>query len=175
MQFIAVDVFINLFTLFVFNYKALFADGKDRTCLKIEVPDYCLNIFGSIFGVVFCLLIKKLILGSKTNSQNMRKFPCAVWSVKTFPHMDKEETFFFFFLDIGMVWLFVDSYIFSWYCKLSWIELFSFYLQQCLSIDLFSYWTPGHSQKGPMNKVCLSVRMCSWNWLFSFFWNSAWC
>ena len=50
------------------------------------------NIFGSMFGVLFCLLIKKLILGCKTISQSMRKFLWAVWSVSTFPHMGKEET-----------------------------------------------------------------------------------
>ena len=33
---------------------------------------------------------------------------------------------------------------------------FSCYLQQCHSIDLSSYRTPGHGQKGYMNKVCLS-------------------
>ena len=49
------------------------------------------------------------------------------------------------------------------------------YLQQCHSIELFSYWTPGHGQKGTMNKVCPSVRKFSWNWLLSFFRNSAWC
>ena len=39
-----------------------------------------------------------------------------------------------------------------WYAKLSCTELYSCYLQQCLSIDLFSW--PG--QKGHMNKVCPS-------------------
>ena len=42
------------------------------------------------------------------------------------------------------------------YAKLSCIEFYSCYLQQCLSIDLFSYRTPGHGQKGHMNKVCPS-------------------
>ena len=41
------------------------------------------------------------------------------------------------------------------YAELSVTE-FYFYVQQCHSIDLFSYRTPGHSQKGHMNKVCLS-------------------
>ena len=41
------------------------------------------------------------------------------------------------------------------YAKLSCIEFYC-YLQQCLSIDLFSYRTPGLDQKGPMNEVCLS-------------------
>ena len=42
------------------------------------------------------------------------------------------------------------------YAKLSCIEFYSCYLQQCHSIDLFSYRTPGHGQKGHMNKVCAS-------------------
>ena len=40
------------------------------------------------------------------------------------------------------------------YAKLSCIEFYSCYLQQCLSIDLLSYRTPGHGLKGHMNKVC---------------------
>ena len=42
------------------------------------------------------------------------------------------------------------------YAKLSCIEFYSCYLQQCLLIDLFSYRTPGHGQKDHMNKVCPS-------------------
>ena len=42
------------------------------------------------------------------------------------------------------------------YAKLSCTEFYSCYLQQCHSIDLFSYRTPGHGQKGHMNKVCPS-------------------
>ena len=42
------------------------------------------------------------------------------------------------------------------YAKLSCTELHPCYLQQCHSIDLFSYGTPGHGQKGHMNKVCPS-------------------
>ena len=45
-------------------------------------------------SVLFCLLIKKLILECITIWQNMKKFPCTVWSVSTFPHLDKNETFF---------------------------------------------------------------------------------
>ena len=66
MQFIAIEVFIYLFTVFIFKYKALFVHVKDRACLKIATPAYCFNIFGRTFGVLFCLIIKKLILGSKT-------------------------------------------------------------------------------------------------------------
>ena len=42
------------------------------------------------------------------------------------------------------------------YTKLSYTEFYPCYLQQCHSIDLFSYRTPGHGQKGHMNKVCPS-------------------
>ena len=91
MQFIAVKVFTYLFT--IFNYKVLLIWVKDRACLKIAIPAYCFNIFGSIFGVLFCLLIKKLILECKTVWKSMRKFPCAVWSVRAFPDMDKKKIF----------------------------------------------------------------------------------
>ena len=40
------------------------------------------------------------------------------------------------------------------YTKLSFIEFYSYYLQQLLSIDLFSYRSLGRDQKGPMNKPC---------------------
>ena len=42
------------------------------------------------------------------------------------------------------------------YAKQSCTEFYPCYLQQCHSIDLFSYRTPGHGQKGHMNKVCPS-------------------
>ena len=42
------------------------------------------------------------------------------------------------------------------YAKLSCTEFYPCYLQQCDSIDLFSYRNPGHGQKGHMNKVCPS-------------------
>ena len=42
------------------------------------------------------------------------------------------------------------------YGKPSYIKFYSCYLQQCPSIDLFSYWTPFCGQNGPMNKVCTS-------------------
>ena len=54
--------------------------------------------------------------------------------------------------------------------KLSCIEFYSCYLQQYLTIDLLSYRTPIHGQKGHMNIVCASfIWKFSWNWLFSFF------
>ena len=56
MQFIAIEVFIYLFTAFIFNYDAVCV--KDRACLKIAIPAYCINIFGSILGGLFCLFIK---------------------------------------------------------------------------------------------------------------------
>ena len=67
MQFIAVEVFICLF-----DCKALFVCVKDRTCLRMAIPAYCFSIFGSSFGALFCLLIKKLMLECDTISQSMR-------------------------------------------------------------------------------------------------------
>ena len=64
--------------LFIIDYKALFVCVKDRTCLTIAIKAYCLNIFGLIFGALFCLLITKLIIGSKIILQSMGKLPCAV-------------------------------------------------------------------------------------------------
>ena len=62
------------------------------------------------------------------------------------------------------------------YAKLSCTEFYSCYLQQCLSIDLFSYRTPGSGQKGPINKVCLSFCLEIFLELtLQFLWNSAWC
>ena len=42
------------------------------------------------------------------------------------------------------------------YAKLSCVEFYSCYLQQCLSINLFSYRTLGRGQKIHLNKVCSS-------------------
>ena len=78
MQLTEVEVFTYLLTVFIFNSKALFVCVKDRVCLKVVIPAYCFTIFGSIFGDLFCLLIQKIIVGSKTIWKSMRKFPCAV-------------------------------------------------------------------------------------------------
>ena len=45
------------------------------------------------------------------------------------------------------------------YSKLICTEFYFCCLQQCLSIDLFSYRIPGHDQKGHMNKVCQSFSL----------------
>ena len=50
----------------LFDYKALLVCVKDRTCLRMAIPADCLSIFGSIFGALFCFLIKKFILGCDT-------------------------------------------------------------------------------------------------------------
>ena len=99
MQFIAVEVFIYPFTLFIFNYKVLFIWVKERACFKNSKTSLLLQHFWCLV----LLLIKKLILGSKTICTSMKKFPCAVWSVRTFPYMDKEETFLSWKQHIGMV------------------------------------------------------------------------
>ena len=44
----------------------MFACVKDRTCLRMAIPAYCFIIFGSTFGALFCLPIKKLILECDT-------------------------------------------------------------------------------------------------------------
>ena len=44
------------------------------------------------------------------------------------------------------------------YAKLNCTEFYSCYQQQCHSIDLFSDRSPGHGQKGHMNKVLLFRR-----------------
>ena len=81
-------------TVFIFNIKPLVVCVKDRVYLKVAMAAYGFNVFGLIFGVLFCLFIKKLIIGSKTVRQSMRKLPRAVWSVRTFPNMDKKKLFF---------------------------------------------------------------------------------
>ena len=81
----------------LFDYKALLLWVKDRPCLRMAIPAYCFSIFGTIFGVLLCLLIKKLILVCDTIWQSMRK---------TFPNMDKEEIFLSWELHIDTVWIF---------------------------------------------------------------------
>ena len=97
MKFMTVEVFIYLFLfIFIFDYRARFVCVKDRTWLRIEKPVSCFNIWESLFGTLFFLFDRKLTLESKIIWQSMRKFPCTVWRVGTFPHMDKEETSFIF-------------------------------------------------------------------------------
>ena len=95
--------------LSIFDYKALCVCAKDRTYLRIAIPAYCFNIFGSIFGFLFCLLIKMWVLGSRSIWESIRKVPSAVWSVRTICHIDKEETVFYWKLHIGMVWMFLNK------------------------------------------------------------------
>ena len=97
MQFIAAEVFICSF-----DCKAFFVCVKDRTCLRMAA--YCFCIFGSIFGALFCLLIKKIILECGTIWQSMRNFLWAFWSVSTSPHMDKEEKRNFFLENCTLIW-----------------------------------------------------------------------
>ena len=79
MHILAIETFIYLFIcLFIFDYRVPLVCVTERTCLRIAIPAYYFKIFGSIFGVLFCSLIKKLMLESKTIRQSMRKFPFAV-------------------------------------------------------------------------------------------------
>ena len=72
---------------------------KDSTCQRVATSSIC----RSIFGVLFDLSDRMLTLESKTILQSIRKFPCVVWSVGTFPHMDQAETSFLK-LHIGRAW-----------------------------------------------------------------------
>ena len=87
-------IYLSVYSIYIFNFKVLFICVKDTACLKVAKPAYCFNIFGSYFGAFFCLLIEKLILGSKSIWESWRKFSFAVWSVRTFPHLDEEKHFF---------------------------------------------------------------------------------
>ena len=55
---------------------------------------------------MFCLIIKKLILGCKTIWQSIRKFPCAVWSVSTSSY-GQRRNIFSWKLHTCMVWIFL--------------------------------------------------------------------
>ena len=48
----------------------------------------------------------------KPSDKVLRKFPCAIWSVKTFPHMDKEETFFLENYTLAWSEFLLDNYLF---------------------------------------------------------------
>ena len=51
--------------LIILDYGALSVFVMNRTCLRKAIPAYCFNIFRSIFGLLLCLLDRKLILASK--------------------------------------------------------------------------------------------------------------
>ena len=53
--------------LSVFDYKAQFVSKKDEKCLRITIAtkSYCVNIYPSMFGVLFCLLDRNVILGER--------------------------------------------------------------------------------------------------------------
>ena len=85
----------------LFDFKTLFNCVKYSTCLRTAIPAYCFNTVGSMFGVLFRLLIKHLILGCKTLTK-YEKVSMSRWSLSTFPYIDKEETFLSWKLHIGM-------------------------------------------------------------------------
>ena len=114
-QFVAVEVFIYLY-VFVFYYKCLFVCETDTACPRIAKPAYCFIIFRSVFGLLFCLRDRKLILGSKPTWQSMRKLPSTVSSAETFSQMDKERTLFFHenCILVCVLKLFLDNYPFKY-------------------------------------------------------------
>ena len=58
-------LFCFVLPVYLFLIIELFAFVKERNYLRIAMPVCCDNIFGSIFGVLFFLLTRKLML-SKT-------------------------------------------------------------------------------------------------------------
>ena len=104
MQFIAVEVFIYLFI-----WLASFA------CL-CKIPAYCFSIFGSIFGALFCLLIKNLILECDTIWQSMRvstsslkcEYISSYWqrNISWKLHIDMVWIFYTFSLDLK-IWTYI--------------------------------------------------------------------
>ena len=50
------DIYLSVYLYFIIK---LLVCVKDSVCLRIAIPAYCINIFGSIFGILFCLLIGK--------------------------------------------------------------------------------------------------------------------
>ena len=83
-------------------YSSLIIELKGRAT---AIPAYYFNIF----GVLFCLLIKKLMLENKTIWQSLRKFQCAAWRETPFPHMSKEGIFFSWKLRSDF---FLDNYLY---------------------------------------------------------------
>ena len=87
-------------SLYLIIKLCLFVQRTGR--LRIATPACCFNIFGSIFGVVFCFLIKKLILGCKTIWQRWESFydQFEVWV--HFPIWTKEKHLFL--VNCTLVW-----------------------------------------------------------------------
>ena len=81
---------------------------KDRTCLRMAIPTYCLCIFGSIFGDLYFLLIKKVNIIrvwhylTKYEKVSMSSLKCECIS-----SYGQRKLFLFWKLYIGMVWIFI--------------------------------------------------------------------
>ena len=100
-QLIAVEVFIYQ-SIWLWSFVCLckiqnMSKNGNKSIASVFLHQFLVPIFWSI---------KKLILECGSIWQSMRKFLWAVWSVSTFPHMDKEETFLSWKLHIDMVWIF---------------------------------------------------------------------
>ena len=64
LQFITLEIFIYL-PVYLYRTVELCLLVKE-TAIEKQYQPTALTFFGSVFGVLFCLLIRKLILGSKT-------------------------------------------------------------------------------------------------------------
>ena len=58
LQFIAVEVIIYS-RLFIFDSRALSVGVTGTACLRMGILAHCFKIFGSLFGLLFCLRDRK--------------------------------------------------------------------------------------------------------------------
>ena len=93
-----------LFTVFIFNCVCV---CKRQSMSKNSDTCPLLQDSGSIFDVFFSLLIKKLLLGSKTMWQSMRKFPC-----KNIFSYGQRKNFFYLKTAYWYRLIFLDNYLF---------------------------------------------------------------
>ena len=66
---------------------------------------------------------------------------------KLFQSLKNEATWVYIWVSLWINWICRSMK----YGQMSCIQFYSCYQQQCSTIDLFSYWTRGWTQKGPMN------------------------
>ena len=99
--------------LFIFDYKALLVCVKNRTCLRIAIPAYCFNIFGSVFGILFVYFLRSWYWEVKPSGKVRESFLRVYFDVwGHFLIWTKKKKFFFWKLHIGMVYFFLDNYLF---------------------------------------------------------------
>ena len=99
MQFIVEELFIYLF-IYMWLQSSVYLCKRQDIAIVLSV--YCFNIFGSTFGALFYLLIRKFILGSKTIWKSMRfSGAVEVWGRFLICAKKKHD---FFFENCTLVW-----------------------------------------------------------------------